>query len=76
MKFLFFILLAILESWVEYYSQNVVDIFCSTSFCKQRGQFPLLIACVLAPSSCGVRRVWLQCDIRKGTLNTYACLER
>ena len=68
MKNYYFILLAILEPWVEYCSHIFLDIFCSTSFCKQRGQFPLLIACVLAPSSCGVRRAWLQRDVRKGML--------
>ena len=29
---------------------------------------PLLIACVLAPPDCGGKRVWLQRDVRKGTL--------
>ena len=55
----------IIKPWVEYCSQNFFQIFCSASFCRNRGQTPLLIARVLAPSGCGRKRVWLR-DIRKG----------
>ena len=36
---------------------------------KKRGKFPLLISLLLAASGCGVNRVWLQCDVRKGMLS-------
>ena len=34
---------------------------------RKRGQFPLLIACIVAPFGCGVRRVQFQSDVRKET---------
>ena len=64
----YFISLDIIKPWVEYCSQNFSQIFCSASFCRNRGQTLLLIACVLAPSGCSRKRVWLQRDVRKGTL--------
>ena len=42
--------------------------FLLNEFLQKRGKFPLLIACLLAPSCCGVNRAWLQRDITKGTL--------
>ena len=56
MRNLYYFLLAILEPWVEQCSHNFFEIFCSTTFCRKRGQFPPLIACVVAPSGCGVKR--------------------
>ena len=44
-----------------------LEIFGSTTFCRKRGQFPLLIASVVAPSGCVVRRARFQPDVRKGT---------
>ena len=37
-------------------------------FLQKRGKFPLLIAFLLVASCCSVNRVWLQRDVRKGTL--------
>ena len=51
MKIFNFILLPILEPWVEY-THNFLEIFCATSFCRKRA---LLIASVVAPSGFGVR---------------------
>ena len=76
MKNFYFILLAILEPWVEYCSDNFLEIFCSTSFCRKRGQFSLLIASIVAPSGFGVRRAQLQHDVRKGTLNAASSIKQ
>ena len=59
--------MTIFEPWVEYWSQNFFEFFCSTAFCRYRGQFPMLNVCILAPSGCGGMRAWLQHDVRKGT---------
>ena len=55
MKNFYFILLAILEPWVEYCSHDFLEIFCATSSCRERGSFSQLIASVVAPSSFGER---------------------
>ena len=41
----------------------------------QRMSSPL-IASIVAPSSFDVRRAWLQCDVRKGTLNAASSVNR
>ena len=58
MKNFYFILLAILEPWVEYCSHNFLEIFCATSSCRKRGWFSQLIASVVASSGCGEKRAW------------------
>ena len=72
----YFRLYSILEPWVEYCSHNFLEIFCSTSFCRKRGYFSPLIAFVAALSGFGVRRAWLQRDVRKGTLNTASSIKQ
>ena len=58
MKNFYFILLAILEPWVEYCSRDFFEIFCGTSSCRKHGWFSQLIASVVAPSGFGERRAW------------------
>ena len=41
--------------------------FCSKTFGRKRGRFPLLIASAVAPSGCGVRRARFQRDVREVT---------
>ena len=53
------ILLAVLEPWVEYCSQEFFEIFYSNIFCRNRGQFPLQNACAVSSSGCGSDRVSL-----------------
>ena len=65
MKNFYFILLAILEPWVEYCSHNFLEIFCATSSCRKRGWFSQLIASAVAPSGFGERRVWLNVTSEK-----------
>ena len=65
MKKIIIFLMAILEPWVEYCSQDFLEFFCSTTFCRNQGQFPMLNTCILASSGCGGMRAWLQYDVRK-----------
>ena len=51
---------------------TVHKLFCHfllSNVLQKRGKFPLLIALLLAASSCDVNRVWLQRDIRKDPLS-------
>ena len=48
--------------WCSHY---VLKIFCSTTFYRERDQFPLLLTCI---SSCSALRAWFKCDVWKGML--------
>ena len=51
-----------------YCSHKFLEIFLLNKFLQRRGKFPLLIVFLLAPTGCGVNRVWLQRDVRIRTL--------
>ena len=65
MKFFYWLLFNLGLSIVHVY---IFGDFLLNKFLQKRGKYPPLIAFLLAPTSCGVNRVRLQRDIRKGTL--------
>ena len=68
MKKFHFILLAILEPWVEYCSHFFEDFLLNKFLQKTRLVFT--VNCIRSSSiRLWLRKAWLQRDVRKGTLN-------
>ena len=63
----YFILLAIFEPWIEYCLHDFWRFLLNKFLQKMRLVFT--VNCIRCSSGFGVRRVWLQRDVRKGTLN-------